>query len=361
MRPRWRPLLALLVACSAGCAWLRPTIVRVSPEPDAPLFESNHMFGVGGAPLDGALCSLLTLGPDATRVVSPPEATLDAVSLEEACQGPPEGTFGRRGRTAQLVEVQTTLGPMHGYLYTTRPASGLLVAFSGLGMPPAGWINERLAELGAGRGLVTFAPVRDEIARPIEFDPLREALRALEAAGQVAAACHIDPPATVFAGISLGGLEALLANREALAHGRSTRAAVLDPLLDVELAAAHLDASRPSLALDAIQAYFRRLLAGRYGEREPISFRAVLSRTGSGPGARTDLRKDAPSAWLCQARHDAYVIFLSDLDPALGEAQRRFATACGFPLRRARAPGHAPLACRLEIFDEMLDALWPPP
>ncbi len=361
MRLHLRLLLASLMVWSSGCSWLWPTVVPTSPRPGEPLFRAGFPLVAGARP-DGALCSLVTLGPDATRAVSEPERMEGAVSLEEACRQEPPGTEGRSGRTAQLVHVNTALGPMYGYLFALRPATGLVVAFTGLGMPPAGWINERFAEVGARQGFVTFAPVRDEAARPIYFDPLREARRAIDAAGQIATACRIGAPADLaFVGISLGGLEALLANRDALQHGMSTRAAVLDPVLDVRLATANLDSFWHSLAVDAVQGYFRRILTGRYHEDPPPSFREVMDRTASHPEALTDLRSDAPSAWLCKARREAYTIFLSDTDPALGDAQREFAQSCGFPLKKARVPGHTPLACRLEVFEEMLDVLRQPP
>ncbi len=82
-----------------------------------------------------------------------------------------------------------------------------------------------------------------------------------------------------------------------------------------------------------------------------------MDRTASHPEALTGLRSDELSAWLCKASHEAYTIFLSDTDPALGDAQREFARSCGFPLRKAHVPGHTPLACRLELFEEMLGAL----
>jgi len=357
MRLQARLLLTSLMVWSSACSWMWPTVVPPSAGPGEPLFHTGFPLGEG-ARLDGALCSLMTLGPDATRVVSEPERVDGAVSLEEACRQGPPSTEGRSGRTAQLVQVNTALGHVYGYLFALRPATGLVVAFSGLGMPPAGWINERFAEVGARQGFVTFAPVRDEAARPIYFDPLREARRAIDAAGQILAACRIDAPADLaFVGISLGGLEALLANRDALQHRMSTRAAVLDPVLDVRLAAAHLDGSSHSPAVDSVQGYFRRILTGRYHEASPPSFREVMDRTASQPGALTDLRSDVPSAWLCGARREAYTIFLSDTDPALGDAQREFAQSCGFALRKARVPGHTPLACRLEVFDEMLGAL----
>jgi hypothetical protein len=357
MRLKARFLLASLMAWSSGCSWMWPTVVPASAGPGEPLFHAGFPLGEG-ARFDGALCSLVTLGPDATRVVSEPERMDGAVSLEVACREGPPSIEGRSGRTARLVHVDTALGPMHGYLFALRPATGLVVAFTGLGMPPAGWINERFAEVGARKGFVTFAPVRDEAARPIYFDPLREGRRAIDAARQVAAACRIGAPADLaFVGISLGGLEALLANRDALRHGMSTRAAVLDPVLDVRLAAANLDSPSHSPSVDSVQGYFRRILTGRYHEASPPSFREVMDRTATHPEALTDLGSDAPSAWLCKARREAYAIFLSDTDPALGDAQREFAQACGFPLRKARVPGHTPLACRLEIFEEMLGAL----
>jgi hypothetical protein len=334
---------------------LWPTVVRTSPR--EPLFHSGFPL-VGPARLDGALCSLVTLGPDALAVVNPPERTAIAAPLEEACRDASPRPDGERGRVGRLVRLETAHGPVHGYVYPRRHATGLIVAFSGLGMPAAGWINQRFAETAALHGLATFAPARDEAARPIWFDPRREALRALDAAAQVASACAIEPPGNVaFVGISMGGLEALLANREALQRGYSARAAVLDPLLDVSLVADHLDSFWHPLAVDSVQAYFRRILTGRYGEDPPPAFREVLHRTASHREALTDPLVDTPPSWLCQAQRDAYAIFLSDTDPVLGDRQRDFARACGFPLRPAGVPGHTPLACRPALFEEMVQAI----
>jgi hypothetical protein len=347
--------LAWLLAGTAGCSWLWPTVVPAGAGPGEPLFHTGFPLG-GEVRIDGALCSLLTLGPDATRSVSPPGALDGAVTLEEACQEQPPDGIGRSGRPARLVRVDTTLGSASGWLFGLRSATGLVVAFSGLGMPADGWVNARFAEVAARRGLATFALVRDESPRPMVFDPLREARRGVEAARQVLGACRLAAPASLaFVGISLGGLEALLANREARAAGLATRAAVLDPILDPALAAATLDGFQHPLAVDAVQGFFRRLLAGRYQEPAATTFREVLARTASHPGALTDLALDAPSHWLCQAGGAGYAVFLSDTDPALGDAQRGFATACGFPLRRAQAPGHAPLACRLALFSDLLE------
>ena len=211
------------------------------------------------------------------------------------------------------------------------------------------------------RGLTLFALVRDENARPIYFDPLREARRGIEAADQISHFCQVQLPGELsFLGISLGGMEALLANREALLEGKKSKTAVLDPLLDPELATDNLDSFWHSVSVDSMQSYFRRILSGRYGESPAPSFREVMYRVGSHPNASTKLAKDAPSAWLCEQQRDAYSLFVSDTDPVLGDSQREFARACGFPLLKAKVPGHTPLACRLEIFDEMLSAIRSP-
>jgi hypothetical protein len=258
----------------------------------------------------------------------------------------------------QLVRVVTPTGTVYGYLFNAPFATGLVVAFSGLGMPAGGWINERFAEAGARRQFLTFALVRDETPRPIYFDPLREARRAIEAARQIVQTCRVAAPGDIrFVGISLGGLEALLANREALQQGMVTRAGVLDPVLDAVRVAQNLDSYWHSLAVDAMQAFFQRILSSRYGEWPVLPFADVINRVRSHTDAVTDFDKDAPSVWLCGAKRDAYSIFLSDKDPVLGEAQREFALSCGFPVLPARAPGHVPLACRLELFDEMMDTL----
>jgi len=358
IRSSWGPLaLAAILGCETGCSWMWPTVIPSAPR--EPLFHTGFPL-VGGLRLDGALCSLVSLGADATREVSLPETTDRAVPLEQVCQPGVQPTSSDRGRWAELVRVSTSYGLVDGYLFADLSATGLVVAFSGLGSPAGGWVNRQFAEVGARQGLTTFAPVRDESPRPIYFDPLREARRGLEAALQIQAACEVGPPGDLaFLGVSLGGLEALLANREALGRGLTTRAVVLDPVLDVGLAVANLDSFWHGPAVDAVQGYFRRLLAGRYGEDPPPKFEEILSRTASHPEALSDLRRDTPSAWLCQARRDAYVVFLSDTDPALGDAQRAFAISCGLPLRRAGAPGHTPLACRLELFEELIGELRP--
>ncbi len=348
------PPLVAMALCGAGCSWMWPTVVPTSP--GEPLFHTGFPL-VGGMRLDGPLCSLVSLGPDATRVVSKPESTDRALPLELACQhGLPAPAGGDR-EAATLVRVDTSRGAVDGYLFATRPASGLAVVFSGLGMPADGWINERFARACAQRGLVAFAPVREE-PHPIWFDPLREARRAIEAADRIATECLAGPPGHLgFLGVSLGGLEALLANREALARGMATRAVVLDPVLDVRLATANLDGFWHGLAVDSVQGYFRRILTGRYREDPPPKFQELMERTASHPEAESDLGRDSPSTWLCGARRDAYVVYLSASDEVLGDGQRDFAEACGFPLRKLGVPGHTPLACRLELFDEMVEDL----
>ncbi len=157
------------------------------------------------------------------------------------------------------------------------------------------------------------------------------------------------------------GLEALLANREALGRAVSARAAALDPVLDFEMVTDNLDSFWHSAAVDSMQAYFRRILRGRYQEPPSTTFREVMNRLSSHPDAVTNPHADAPSAWLCSAKPDAYAVFLSDTDPVLGDDQRKFARDCGFPLKPAGAPGHTPLACRLKLFEEMIEQVAPKP
>jgi len=293
------------------------------------------------------------------RMVKPPESTEGAIPLEQACGKEALGVAEHRG-TAPLVSISTSLGPSFGYLFVAARAHGGLVAFSGLGMPPDSWINQKFAEVGGRHGLITFAPVRDEIARPIYFDPLREARRAIEAAKQLAATCGATVPENIsYVGVSLGGREALLANRESLNQGMVTRAAVLDPVLDAGMATDNLDSYWHSFAVDAMQLFFRRILSGRYGEQPVPSFHEVMNRIRLHEDAMTELGRDEPSAWLCSARRDAYAIFLSEEDPVLGEEQREFARSCSFPLLPACVPGHVPFACRLDLFEAMIDAIHP--
>ncbi len=106
-----------------------------------------------------------------------------------------------------------------------------------------------------------------------------------------------------------------------------------------------------------MQSYFRRILAGRYGEDPPPSFGALALRTTAHREALSQ-EEDSPSKWLCTVPdRERYVVFLSDSDQVLGEAQRDFAKPCGFSFRAAGAPGHIPVACRLELVEEMIEAL----
>src|SRR5260370_36128650 len=116
-----------------------------------------------------------------------------------------------------------------------------------MGVGGVGGGSGRVGEAAARGGPIPLARIRAEAARPIYFDPLREARRAIGAAQQIGVACRSAAPQNIrFVGISLGGLEALLANRESLRQGLDTRVAALDPVLDVGRVTAHLDTSWPS-------------------------------------------------------------------------------------------------------------------
>lgn len=331
-----------------GCAAFWPGMVQ--PAPERPLFEPRGLLA-GGTRVDGALCSLASVGPDTTLLVQPPPLLTEPVPLVRACAG------GAAFAPGTLVQVDTAQGPVLGFLTLPAGAAGVLVAFSGMGMPADGWVNHRLAQGAARRGLATLAVVRDESSRPIVLDPLREARRGLEAGRVLRERCGLDPARPLaLVGISLGGLEALLAGREGAERRLEAHAAVLDPVLDVGLAAAHLDSFWHGLADDAMQGYFQRILRGRWAEPASTRFTDVLARLEQHPGAQTDPRRDTPSAWLCAAPRERFSVFLSTTDPVLGEEQREGLRSCGVPLLDAATPGHTPFACRLELFDLLLDA-----
>lgn len=333
------PPVLLLAVLGGACA-------VVNSSPSRPMF--TPAFG-----LDAAMCSLASVGPDTTLLPAPPPAPGPALTAAAACARPalPRG---------QLVEVPTSLGPVLGHLTLAPGATGLLLAFSGLAMPADGWVNRRFAERALPRGLATFAVVRRE-GRPVVLDPLAEARRGLEAARTLRAACGLEasrPLAVV--GISMGGLEALLTGREAQRAGLEARTAALDPVLDVGLAAAHLDGAGGGLADAAMGDYFRRILQGRWGEPPGTRFADLLHRLGPDAGTLTVPAADSPSAWLCGAPRERFAVLVSSADPVLGLDQREAVKGC-FALTGAQAPGHTPLACRLELFDELLDAAAGPP
>ena len=345
-------LAALVIFCASGCSWFWPSLVRDSP--DRPLFDSGFPL-VGGASPDSALCSLATVGPDATLLVSPPAAHGPAAPVDLVCAQPaPPIAPTSRGRIGELIAVADATG----YLYRVRGARGIVVVYSGLAMPASGWINERFAETASRAGYATFALVRKEDDRPIYFDPVREARRGLAAAAALRGKCDLDPDAAIgAAGISMGGMEALIAAREGRRRGLDVRAVALDPLLDPVLAARHLDSFWHSVSTDSMQVYFRRILRGRYEEQGGRSFTDILGRVGDHPEAQTSLPADAPSSWLCGSTEQV-TIFLSRYDPVLGMKQREFLNNCaGVAPVMLDVPGHTPLACRLETFDEMLDKL----
>jgi hypothetical protein len=157
----------------------------------------------------------------------------------------------------------------------------------------------------------------------------------------------------------MGGLEALIAVREGRKRNLDVSAAVLDPVLDPALVTEHLESFWHSVSTDSMQAYFHRILRGRYQEQEKPSFAAVLGRLRDHPEAQTSLPADAPSSWLCESREHV-AIFLSRYDPVLGMAQRDFLGRCPeVSLVTLEVPGHTPLACRLETFDDMIAKVMP--
>lgn len=350
-------LAPLVVSCSAFWPAVTPR------DPKAPVFHTSAPAR-WVADLDPALCSLATVGPEVTRLIHPPPKLPPHSSAEDWCAGEPQPPNKpspcRSAMVGQLVSVSFAQGSADGYLYRIPNATGIVVVFAGLGMPPDGWINQRFAGEASRRGFATFAIVRVETRRPMRFDPLAEAHRGILAAKSLRGRCGIAGNARVaFLGISMGGMEALLAARDVAVvapelHGAP--ASVLDPLLSPEDAADNFDSFWHGVSVDAMQTYFRRLLVGRYGAPKcGVRFGDLLSPA---PGIRTNLKKDAPARWLCgQSVGERFHVFLSATDPVLGDDQRERLEECGFPTVAVRSPGHTPLACELSLFERMVTAI----
>lgn len=361
-------VLALVVGAQSGCVW--PGLVAK----DGALFQKGVSVA-GAAGTDSALCTLATAGPDATRMLSKPEGTPGGSTFREVCDrsGTRSANLQRPGEWTGMVGelIHQPLGDgivgesrhASGYLFRVRNARGIAILFPGLAMPADGWITQRFAAAAAGHGYATFALIRDETRSQVVFDPVLEAHRGRLAAGALLGICDVAANARVaFVGYSLGGMEALLAARDAADVDRrqaGARAVVLDPVLDPARVARHLDKGTPhlrSLSVDTMQAFFRRILRDRYGE-QTLSFDGLLSRTDAS-GAMTNPKVDAPATWICERDIDA-TIFLSTTDPVLGNRQRTVLRCVrpGVKKRSAFVPGHIPFACNLTLFSEMAAAM----
>ncbi len=274
----------------AGCAAVDPR--AVSPDLSEPLFEPGWLLR-GTLSLEPALCSLATVGLDVTvlpRELPPPEHTR---GLAEACRDAAEAlapsSTGSRGE----------------------------------------WVHVGGAEAWAA-------------------DPLRLETRRTD----VLAVLH-RPPAPRGIAILFTGL-AMPADSEVFrrfADGFVRRGWIA--VLDFVRVGAHLDGAFHDISTDAMQTYFQRIMAGRYGVA-PVRFQRTLQRAPP-TGRMTSLDTDVPSAWLCQGPVERTAVFLSRTDPVLGDAQRSALEAQGFPFQRTPAAGHIPLACDLSLFDLLVD------
>ena len=350
-----------------GCASVTPQ--AVSPDIAQPVFEPGAVLR-GPFALGPALCSLATVGLDVTLLPAEPGgpdegqipalATVCAAKVDEE-HGP---TTGPRGLWARLAGAEAWAGDpqrlearrtgISAVVYRVRDPKGVAIVFTGLAMPADSDALRRFALVLARRGWLTAVVVRDDSIGG--FDPRWEAHRGLALAAALRSSCTGGEPPVAFLGISMGGLEALLAARDAPARPAlgEPRAVVLDPVLDLREVAAHLDSTFHRVSTDAMQAYFQRIMAGRY-RRGPVRFACEIDRRPS-TGRMSDPDADAPAAWLCDGPVRRYSIFLSATDPVLGDEQRRRLEARAFSFERTAAGGHIPLACDLELYDRMADA-----
>jgi hypothetical protein len=340
----------------------------VSPDLSEPVFASGWLLR-GSLSLEPGLCSLATVGLDVTVLpaeLPPPENTRPvAVACRDAVAPLLPSSTGSAGEWIRLdggtawaeepVRVDARQADVLAVLHRVPEPRGIAILFAGLAMPADTEVMRRFADGLARRGWLSAIVLRDDSISG--FDPRWEAHRGLALARELRRLCTARrEPAIAFLGVSMGGLEALLAGRDAPASlgPADVRVAVLDPVLDFRAVAAHLDSFFP-VSTDTMQTYFQRIMAGRY-RVAPVKFASALSRV---PPTRrlTSLETDQPTRWLCDGPVDRYRVFLSRSDPVLGEAQRGSLEARGFPFRRTAAAGHVPLACDLSLFEEMVEAV----
>ena len=309
------------------------------------------------------------MGLDVTVLPGELPPPRDTRRLEEACGAPaghlaPSST-GSRGEWVRLegaaawatepLRIEARQTEVLAVLHRVPEPRGIAILFAGLAMPAESEVMRRFADGLARRGWLAAVVLRDDSISG--FDPRWEAHRGLALARALRRECTPGGELPLaFLGLSMGGLEALLAARDAPpSTGRAeARAVVLDPVLDFGRVAAHLDGTFHDVSTDAMQTYFQRIMAGRY-RVAPVRFAEVLDRAPP-TGRMTSPARDGPSTWLCQGAVDRYAVYLSRTDPVLGDAQRAGLAAQGFPFRRTDAAGHIPLACDLSLFETMVDA-----
>ncbi len=240
-------------------------------------------------------------------------------------------------------------------LYRVPEPRGIAMLFAGLAMPADSEVMRRFADAFARRGWMSAVVLRDDSISG--FDPRGRRTAGSPCPGSSSGSVRRAGGAGLaFLGLSMGGLEALLAARDApatLERGEA-RVAVLDPVLDFDRVVVHLDGTFHDISTDAMQTYFQRIMAGRY-RMAPVRFADVIARAPP-TGRMTSLKEDAPTRWLCDGAVDRSTVFLSRTDPVLGNAQREALEQQGFPFQRTEAAGHVPLACDLSLFVRMVDS-----
>ena len=351
----------------SGCASVTPQ--AVSPDIAQPVFEPGAVLR-GPFALGPALCSLATVGLDVTLLPAQPGGPSEnqIPALSKVCAAPADEehqlSTGPRGLWARLDGADAWAGDpqrlearrsgISALVYRVPEPKGLAILFTGLAMPADSDALRHFAVALARRGWLTAVVVRDESIGG--FDPRWEAHRGLALAAALRSSCARGEPPVAFLGLSMGGLEALLAARDAAVRPAlgQPRAVVLDPVLDMREVADHLDSTFHRISTDAMQTYFQRIMAGRY-RRAPVRFTCEMDRRPP-TGRMTDPDADAPAAWLCDGPVRRYSIFLSATDPVLGDEQRRRLEARAFSFERTEVGGHIPLACDLELYERMSDA-----
>jgi hypothetical protein len=298
-------------------------------------------------------CSMLGMGSDIGNAPSPPVPRPPGVAPAPSlcCEPTPERPHP--SHDVYPPERRSTWVSHDGaHALVTMPNAcpprGVVVVFAGLGMSPEAPILRDIADRLAGRGFVVARKLREEAYGELRLDPLTEARTGIVLGERLAHVCGVTKPVT-FAGMSLGGAEALLAGREA----PDSPVVVIDPLLDVDATVRWLRRIDLTLSRDVMLEFFRLVIHGRYGVRGTLGDAFAHANTGA-----TKLDRDMPVAWLPKTgdawwRHVR--VFLSAWDPVLGEDGRERLDEAS--VRHFEAEGHIGVYCESDGMSRVVEAM----
>lgn len=302
--------------------------------------------------LQPTLCSTMSAGMDFAQSVSGWREAQPTLPFDAMPVGDPGHLMSPAARpTAYHLSIPTEYGDLRGWYTPLADSLGLVVYFTGLGQSADGELALQIEHVAVGAGWSVLRVDRDDTIRPVRFDPMLEATRAVAAARHLSGT-SVLPNRRIYVGVSMGGMEGALAARMDNASVFVGR----DPLLSPQAVARWLDEAdlrRP----DALQMkkFFQRMMCDRYDEPCDVRFEEIIGRSALG---LTDLQRDAPSRWLCDLAPEErwrFHVEVSTRDPALGPGNAAPLVDCGFPLVVSDIPGHVPVACEPWALDALIE------